>query len=108
MRMKTKTFHSLRYFAQIILPTLATFLITVCEAWGFDFGVNVGITISGTITLLSGIMGASSAIYDKERGADDGEGMGADNSFDTDYLHQHVHVSNRSGRPQAEEEEQCG
>lgn len=99
MRMSTKTFHSLRYFTQIVLPALATFMITVCGVWGFDLGVNIGTTIAAIVTLLSGIMGASSAIYDKERGyEDDAEDMGVTDSCDSDDLFRHVHVSNRSGR----------
>lgn len=99
MRMSTKTFHRVRYFTQIVLPALATFLITVCGVWGSDIGVNIGTTISAVVTLLSGVLGASSAIYDKERGYEDAsEDMGISDTCDTDYLLRYVRVSNRSGR----------
>lgn len=93
MRMSTKTYNSFRYFTQIVLPALATFLTTVCGVWNMQLGVNIGLTISAIIALFSGILGASSAIYDKEGGKDD-EGHSGD--IDTDNLHKYVHVSHRA------------
>lgn len=95
--MSTKTFHRLRYFTQIILPAMATFLITLGGTWNIEIGVQVGTTISAVITLLSGIMGASSAIYDKERESDDGTYNGDINSY--------VHISCRSVTGTRQDEE---
>lgn len=68
MRMSNKTYNTLRCIVQIILPALATFLIAMSETWGIDILNNVGASITAVITLMSGILGASSAVYDKEKG----------------------------------------
>ena len=104
MRMSTKTFHSLRYFTQIILPAIATFITTICGVWDCQFGVNLGLSISAVIALLSGILGASSAIYDKEGGYDDGNIKHSDSGD----LHSYVHISCRSTAEEGSEEEQRG
>lgn len=103
--MSTKMFHSIRYFTQIVLPALATFLITVGGAWGFEIGVQVGTTIAAVITLFSGIMGASSAIYDKERGYNDDRDIDSDDACDFSDLHRYVHVSCMARTERSEEEE---
>lgn len=104
--MSTKMYNRLRYVTQIFLPALATFLITVGGAWGLEIGVSVGTTISAIVTLLSGVLGASSAIYDKEGGKCDGEGMGDIYSDYSDNLYNFVHVSNRTDREEVQQEEQ--
>lgn len=100
MRMSTKTFHSLRYFVQIVLPAVAVFLTTIGGTWNIEVSVQIGTTISAVITLLSGVLGASSAIYDKERGYEYGEDLGVGDTDCTYDMFSNVHISNRSVREQ--------
>lgn len=99
--MSTKTYNRLRYITQIVLPALATFLITVCGVWDIDYGERIGTTISAIVTLLSGILGASSAIYDKEGGKKD-----ANSDGDTpDILHKRMYFPSMASTDIGDEEE---
>lgn len=98
--MSTKTYNRLRYITQIVLPAVATFMVTIGGAWNSEVVISIATTISAVVTLLSGILGASSAIYDKEGGKENGENMGIINSCGTDDLFRYVHVSDCSSREQ--------
>lgn len=100
--MTTKTYNRVRYVTQIFLPALATFLVTVGEAWGLEIGTQIGTTIAAIVTLLSGLLGACSAIYDKEGGKNDNGDFDADN---TDDLLRFVRVSNMAGEAYDEQED---
>lgn len=99
--MTTKTYNRLRYFTQIVLPAAATFIVAVCEIWNISGGEQVAGTITAIVTLLSGILGVSSAIYDKEGGKYDGDC----DDITADNLHEYVHVSNMEGTNCCEEKE---
>ena len=103
--MSTKTYNRIRYITQIVLPALATFFITIGGAWGLDISENIGTTIAAIVTLMSGILGASSAIYDKE-GGKYGKDLGNFDSDCTDDMFRGVHISNCQGRKEYEQEEQ--
>lgn len=95
--MSTKTYNRLRYITQIVLPAVATFLVTVGGEWNSETTISIATTVSAIVTLLSGILGASSAIYDKEGGKKNyAEAVGNIDSGNTDCLLDTVHVSNRS------------
>ena len=99
--MTTKTYNRLRYFTQIVLPAVAAFIVTVCEVWNISGGDKVAGTIAAVVTLLSGILGISSAIYDKEGGKYDGD---CDFSV-ADNLRKYVHISNMASTECSEEKE---
>lgn len=68
MRMTNETYNTIKAVVQIVLPALATFLIAMAKVWDIDILNNVGASITAIVTLGSGLLGASSAIYDKEKG----------------------------------------
>lgn len=93
--MSTKTYNRLRYITQIFLPALATFLVTIGSEWDVEFVTSAATTISALVTLLSGLLGASSAVYDKEGGKKNGKSLGVTDPCDTDNMFGSVHISNR-------------
>lgn len=54
MKMDNKTYDTLKYIAQIVLPALATLYAGVAKIWGIPYGVEV----PGTIMLLDAFLGA--------------------------------------------------
>ena len=62
MKMDGKTYDTLKYIAQIVLPALATFYAGVAKIWGIPFGVEV----PGTIMLLDAFLGALLMISSKK------------------------------------------
>ena len=68
MRLSNETYNTLTAVIQIALPALATFLIAMAKVWGIDILNDIGASITAIVTLGSGLLGASSAIYDKEKG----------------------------------------
>lgn len=52
--MTNKTYDLLKYIAQIVLPALATFILTVFTIWGIPYGE----AIAGTITAADVFLGA--------------------------------------------------
>ena len=68
MRLSNETYNTLKAVIQIVLPALATFLIAMAKVWGIDILNDIGASITAIVTLGSGLLGASSAIYDKEKG----------------------------------------
>ena len=68
MRLSNETYNTIKAIVQIVLPALATFLIAMAKVWDIDILNNVGASIPAIVTLGSGLLGASSAIYDKEKG----------------------------------------
>jgi len=62
MKMDGKTYDTLKYIAQIVLPALATLYAGVAKIWGIPYGVE----IPGTIMLLDAFLGALLMISSKE------------------------------------------
>lgn len=52
--MSNKTYDTLRFIAQIVLPAIGTFYFTLGQIWNFPLGEEV----VGTITALVAFMGA--------------------------------------------------
>ena len=68
-KMDSKTYDTLKYIAQIVLPALATLYAGVAKIWGIPYGVE----IPGTIMLLDAFLGALLMISSKEY-SDSGRG----------------------------------
>lgn len=66
--MKNKTYDILKFIAQIVLPALATFYVTIAGLWGLPLSKEVSGTIMAVDTLLGTILMISSSNYNKERG----------------------------------------
>ena len=66
MKMNNKVYDILKFIAQIVLPALATFYLTLAGIWGLPFGEQVSGTIMAIDTLLGAILMLSSNKYNKE------------------------------------------
>ena len=66
MKMSNKIYDILKFIAQIVLPALATFYLTLAGIWGLPFGEQISGTIMAVDTLLGAILMLSSNKYNKE------------------------------------------
>ncbi len=66
MIMNNKVYDIFKFIAQIVLPALATFYLTLAGIWGLPFGEQVSGTIMAIDTLLGAILMLSSNKYNKE------------------------------------------
>ena len=64
--MKNKTYDKLKFIAQVILPLLATFYVTLAELWGLPFSTEISGTIMAVDTLMGGILMKLSNNYNKK------------------------------------------
>ena len=63
--MSNKLYDVLKFIAQIVLPALATFYVTIAGIWGLPYGEQISGTIMAVDLLLGAILGISSAQYKK-------------------------------------------
>lgn len=68
MIMNSKLYDILKFIAQIVLPAIATFYLTLAGIWGLPFGEEVSATVMATDTLLGAILMISSNAYNKQNG----------------------------------------
>lgn len=66
MKLSNKTYDILKFIAQVVLPLVATFYVTVAELWGLPFPTEISGTIMAIDTLLGSILMKLSANYNKE------------------------------------------
>lgn len=66
--MKNKTYDRLKFIAQVVLPLLATFYVTLAELWGLPFPTEISGTIMAIDTLLGSILMKLSSDYNKKVG----------------------------------------
>ena len=64
--MKNKTYDRLKFIAQVVLPLLATFYVTLAELWGLPFSTEISGTIMAVDTLMGGILMKLSNNYNKK------------------------------------------
>lgn len=70
MIMNSKVYDVLKFIAQIVLPAIATFYLTLAGIWGLPFGEQVSATVMAVDTLLGAILMISSNAYAKQNGGD--------------------------------------
>ena len=63
MTLSNKAYDILKWFAQILLPALATLYFALAKIWGFPFGEEVVGTISAVDIFLGALLGLSSKNY---------------------------------------------
>lgn len=63
--MNNKTYDILKYIACIVLPALATLILTVFKIWGIPYGEAIAGTITAIDTFLGAILQVSSVKYKK-------------------------------------------
>lgn len=65
MKISNKTYNTLKYIAQIVLPALATLYFALAGIWGFPYGEQIVGTITAIDTCLGVLLGISTAQYNK-------------------------------------------
>lgn len=63
--MSNKLYDTLKFFAQIVLPALAAFYVTVAGLWGLPYPKEISGTIMAFDTFLGAVLMISSAQYKK-------------------------------------------
>lgn len=63
--MSNKTYDILKFVAMFV-GYLATFILTLTDIWGFEYGAPIAASVSALAVLLSSVLQASSNKYWKE------------------------------------------
>ena len=63
--MSDKIYNVLKFIAQIVLPAIATFYVTIANIWNLPFGEQISGTIMAVDTLLGAVLMISSSNYKK-------------------------------------------
>lgn len=66
MKMSDKTYDTLKWIAQILLPAVGTLYFALAGIWGFPYGEQIVGTITALDTFLGVCLGISSSQYKKE------------------------------------------
>ena len=66
--MSNKTYDTLKFIAQVVLPALGTLYFALAGIWGFPYGEQIVGTITAVDTFLGVLLGISSAQYNKDGG----------------------------------------
>jgi len=67
MKLNDKLYNVLKWLALIVLPALATFIVTIGTIWDWaDLAKNIGATITAIALLIGAIIGVSQISYNKE------------------------------------------
>lgn len=65
MILSNKVYDVLKFIAQIVLPAVATFYVTVAGIWGLPYGEQISGTVMAVDTLLGALLMLSSNSYNK-------------------------------------------
>ncbi len=66
MKMNDKTYDTLKFIAQIVLPAAGTFYFALATIWGLPYGEQIVGTITAADAFLGALLGISTAQYNKE------------------------------------------
>lgn len=69
--MKNKTYDTLKFIAQVVLPAVATLYTTLAEIWSLPYGEAIPLTIMAIDTFLGALLMISSNSYNKNRKDED-------------------------------------
>ena len=61
--MSNKTYDILKWIAALVLPALATFVVTFTGIWNIPYGEAVGATITAVDAFLGAVLGVQSKKY---------------------------------------------
>lgn len=64
--MSNKVYDILKFIAQIVLPAIATLVVTITGIWGLPYGEQISATIMAIDTFLGAVLMLSSSKYRKE------------------------------------------
>lgn len=65
--MSNKVYDVLKFIAQIVLPALATFYVTIASLWGLPYPEEISGTVMAIDTFLGAILMISSTQYNKTK-----------------------------------------
>ena len=65
--MSNKTYDTLKYITQIVLPALGTLYLGLAGIWGFPYAEQIGGTIAAIDTFLGICLGLSSSKYNQSK-----------------------------------------
>ena len=68
-----KLYHALKYVAQVILPALATFILTLGEIWGIPYSQQISATVMAVDTFMGVALHVSKMNYYEYSGIDGGD-----------------------------------
>ena len=68
MKMTNKTYDTLKWIAQYLLPAAGTLYFALAGIWGLPYGEQVVGTITAVDTFLGVILGISAAQYNRAEG----------------------------------------
>lgn len=63
--MSNKTYDILKWVAQLVLPALATFMMSMGNIWSIPYADQISLTIMALDTFLGAILGISASNYKK-------------------------------------------
>lgn len=66
MKMTDKTYDTLKFIAQIVLPAAGTFYFALATIWGLPYGEQIVGTITAADAFLGALLGISTAQHNKE------------------------------------------
>ena len=64
MRLSNKTYDTLKWIAQYLLPALGTLYFSVSQIWGLPYGEEIVGTITAVDTFLGVLLGLSSLMWE--------------------------------------------
>lgn len=64
--MSNKTYDTLKWVAQILLPAIATLYFAIAQIWGLPYGEQIVGTITAIDAFLGALLGISTMRYNKE------------------------------------------
>ena len=65
MKMSNKLYDTLKWIAQIALPVAGVLYFALAKIWGFPYATEIVGTISAVDAALGGLLGISTANYNK-------------------------------------------
>ena len=68
-----KLYHALKYIAQVVLPALATFTISVGDVWDIPYSHQIGETIVALDAFMGIVLHISKMNYYEDSGIDGGD-----------------------------------
>ena len=63
MKLSNKQYDIIKWVALVVIPALATLVLTVGKIWGLPYYDNIGATISAIGLFLAAIIGVSTSNY---------------------------------------------
>lgn len=63
MKMSNQVYDILKFLAQIVLPAIATFYVTIASIWGLPLGDEISRTVMAVDTLLGAVLMISTSQY---------------------------------------------